>query len=129
MEECRGKLEKQVHFQIVDLLNLEVDLLSFDTTSIYFEAKEADEKVLRDWRGEKTSARDDADEASTVASAVPGDDVAHIGIGGAVQGVVSHGEQRVGAASLPSLGQQRGGQVGVAERQRPVRGDQLHLPP
>ena len=37
----------------MDLLNLEVDLLSFDTTSIYFEAKEADEKVLRDWRGRK----------------------------------------------------------------------------
>ena len=61
---------------------------------------------------------------SPVASAVPRDDVARIGIGGAVQGVVSRGEQRVGAAALPPLGQQCGGQVGVAERQRPVRGDQ-----
>ena len=42
--------------------------------------------------------------AGPVASAVPRDDVACIGIGGAVQGVVSRGEQRVGTAALPPLG-------------------------
>ena len=65
----RGELKKQVYFQVADLLNLEVDLLFFDTTSTYFELKEADEKVLRDWRGEKTAARDDADEDRTPGSA------------------------------------------------------------
>jgi hypothetical protein len=29
----RGELEKQVYFAVADLLNLEVDLLFFDTTS------------------------------------------------------------------------------------------------
>lgn len=65
----RGELKKQVYFQVADLLNLEVDLLFFDTTSTYFELKEADEKVLRDWRREKTAARDDADEDRTPGSA------------------------------------------------------------
>ena len=51
----RGELEKQVYFQVADLLNLEVDLLFFDTTSTYFELEDADEEVARDWRGEKAS--------------------------------------------------------------------------
>jgi hypothetical protein len=49
-----GELEKQVYFQIADLLNLEVDLLFFDTTSTYFEVEDADEEAARNWRGEKT---------------------------------------------------------------------------
>ncbi len=55
-------------------------------------------------------------------------DIPDEGVGRAVQGVVGRGEQRVGAASLPSFGQQRGRQVRVAERQRPVGGHQLDLP-
>ena len=47
----RGELEKQVYFQVADLLNLQVDLLFFDTTSTYFETGEADAEVARDWRG------------------------------------------------------------------------------
>jgi len=57
----RGELEKQVYVQVADLLNLEVDLLFFDTTSTYFELDEADETVLRDWRGETVSGEDGAD--------------------------------------------------------------------
>ena len=49
----RGELEKQVYFQVADLLNLQVDLIFFDTTSTYFETGAADEEVARDWRGEK----------------------------------------------------------------------------
>ena len=45
-----------------DLLNLQVDLLFFDTTSTYFEAGAADEEVARDWRGEKSAGQDTADE-------------------------------------------------------------------
>jgi hypothetical protein len=51
----RDELEKQVFFAAVDLLNLEVDLLFFDTTSIYFELEDADEEVARNWRGDKAS--------------------------------------------------------------------------
>ena len=35
-------LAKEAYFQVTDLLNLEVDLLFFDTTSTYFETDEAD---------------------------------------------------------------------------------------
>jgi Transposase DDE domain len=56
----RGKLEKQVYFAVAGLLNVEVDLLFFDTTSTYFELDDADEEVARNWRGEKACG-DDAD--------------------------------------------------------------------
>ncbi|MGP5638622.1 IS1634 family transposase [Brachybacterium tyrofermentans] len=45
--------EKAVFDQVADLLNLEVDLLFFDTTSTYFEA-DADEPVVRDQTGRPT---------------------------------------------------------------------------
>nr|WP_248962087.1 hypothetical protein [Sphaerisporangium perillae] len=37
LHEVRDDLEKQVFDQVANLLNLEVDLLFFDTTSTYFE--------------------------------------------------------------------------------------------
>jgi len=48
-------LAKQAYFQVTDLLNLEVDLLFFDTTSTYFETEDADEAVARDARGERVA--------------------------------------------------------------------------
>jgi hypothetical protein len=38
------EVQKQVFFSVANLLNLEVDLLFFDTTSTYFETEEADEE-------------------------------------------------------------------------------------
>jgi Transposase DDE domain len=61
LHDVRGELEKQVYFQVADLLNLQVDLLFFDTTSTYFETGEADEEVPRDWRGEKTAGQGGTD--------------------------------------------------------------------
>jgi hypothetical protein len=58
LHDVRGELDKQVYFAVADLLNLQVDLLFFDTTSTYFEAGEADEEIPRDWRGEKTAGQD-----------------------------------------------------------------------
>ncbi len=49
-------LAEQAYYQVTDLLNLEVDLLFFDTTSTYFETEEADEEVPRDERGERVPA-------------------------------------------------------------------------
>ena len=49
--EIKDALEKEVFDRVADLLNLEVDLLFFDTTSTYFETGEADEPVPRDERG------------------------------------------------------------------------------
>ena len=53
LHQVRGELEKQVYFQVADLLNLQVDLIFFDTTSTYFETGAPDDEVPRDWRGEK----------------------------------------------------------------------------
>src|SRR3954447_7811974 len=44
-------LEHEVFHQVANLLNLEVDLLFFDTTSTYFELEDPDEPVVRDDRG------------------------------------------------------------------------------
>lgn len=50
--EIAPALEKAVFHQVANLLNLEVDLLFFDTTSTYFCRDEADDAVGRDARGE-----------------------------------------------------------------------------
>jgi hypothetical protein len=52
--EVEPELAKRIYFQVTDLLDLEVDLLFFDTTSTYFEIDEPDEPVARDERGRVT---------------------------------------------------------------------------
>ncbi|MCY0924350.1 IS1634 family transposase [Streptomyces sp. H27-G5] len=49
--QIREKLEQQVFDSAAHLLNLEVDLLFFDTTSTYFELEDADLPVARDEHG------------------------------------------------------------------------------
>ena len=49
-------LAERAYFQVTDLLNLEVDLLFFDTTSTYFETEEADGDIPRNARGEAVPA-------------------------------------------------------------------------
>ncbi|WP_449061382.1 IS1634 family transposase [Planomonospora algeriensis] len=51
LHQVRDALEHQVFDQVATLLNLEVDLLFFDTTSTYFEIDEPDEPLPRDERG------------------------------------------------------------------------------
>ena len=51
LTEITGDLERKVFDNLADLLNLEVDLLFFDTTSTYFETEEEDEPVFRDDHG------------------------------------------------------------------------------
>jgi hypothetical protein len=58
--EIKDQLEKNVFDQVADLLNLEVDLLFFDTTSTYFETGEEDEPVRRDKNGYAVASGDDA---------------------------------------------------------------------
>ncbi|SFF91074.1 IS1634 family transposase [Blastococcus tunisiensis] len=48
------QLEREVFWSVASLLDLDVDLLFFDTTSTYFEIDEDDEPVLRDDRGQPT---------------------------------------------------------------------------
>ena len=42
LERHRQSLEEQIYFQISDLLNLDVDLIFYDTTSLHFEVDEED---------------------------------------------------------------------------------------
>jgi hypothetical protein len=46
------QVEREVFWSVASLLDLEVDLLFFDTTSTYFQTADADEAVARDSRGE-----------------------------------------------------------------------------
>src|SRR3954471_15106645 len=50
--EAAPQVEREVFWSVASLLDLEVDLLFFDTTSTYFETEDADEAVARDSRGE-----------------------------------------------------------------------------
>ena len=51
LHDVREHLERAVFGQVANLLNLEVDLLFFDTTSTYFELEDPDEPVGRDEHG------------------------------------------------------------------------------
>jgi Transposase DDE domain len=51
--EIHTALEREVFGQVANLLNLEVDLLFFDTTSTYFELDEPDTPIARDQRGHR----------------------------------------------------------------------------
>jgi hypothetical protein len=51
-------LAEQIYFHLADLLNLEVDLLFFDTTSTYFELDEPDAPAGRDADGHLTDEQD-----------------------------------------------------------------------
>ncbi len=53
-------LAKEAYFHVTDLLNLEVDLLFFDTTSTYFELDDADDPLDRDERGHVVADGDTA---------------------------------------------------------------------
>jgi hypothetical protein len=54
--EVAPELSRAVYDNVADLLNLEVDLLFFDTTSTYFELDEPDEPVDRDEHGALTNS-------------------------------------------------------------------------
>ncbi len=56
--DVRDELEKEVFSQVANLLNLEVDLLFFDTTSTYFETGGEDEPTWRDQHGEPVPGGD-----------------------------------------------------------------------
>ena len=49
-------LARNVYDSVADLLNLEVDLLFFDTTSTHFQIEQADEAVPRDETGQRIDA-------------------------------------------------------------------------
>lgn len=64
LHDVREDLEQEVFHQLANLLNLEVDLLFFDTTSTYFELGEADEPIARDEQGHPLAAGDEDEQNS-----------------------------------------------------------------
>jgi Transposase DDE domain len=62
LHQVRGAVEKEIFGQVANLLNLEVDLLFFDTTSTYFELDGEDEPVPRDKDGTVTGDEQEAAE-------------------------------------------------------------------
>jgi hypothetical protein len=61
LTEIIGDLERKVFDSLVTLLNLEVDVLFFDTTSIYFVTEDEDDPVARDDRGMPLASGDSED--------------------------------------------------------------------
>jgi hypothetical protein len=59
--EIHHALERELFGQVANLLNLEVDLLFFDTTSTYFELDEPDTPIARDQRGHALPEPSDGD--------------------------------------------------------------------
>src|SRR5260370_21687423 len=62
LHEIRGEVEKEISPQVAHLLNLEVDLLFFDTTSTYFELGDADDPVARNGRAQLARSAEEADD-------------------------------------------------------------------
>ncbi|HEY6422878.1 MAG TPA: IS1634 family transposase [Pseudonocardiaceae bacterium] len=63
------RLARGVFDAVADLLNLEVDLIFFDTTSIYFETEEADPALWRDEHGHVVAHGAEPDLADSVVDA------------------------------------------------------------
>lgn len=62
LHEVKDELEIEVFRQTATLLDLEVDLLFFDTTSTYFETGDADEPIARDTGGRPLTDSDTDDQ-------------------------------------------------------------------
>jgi hypothetical protein len=62
LHQAKDAVEQEIFHQVANLLNLEVDLLFFDTTSTYFELDEEDEPVPRDKNGTVTDDEQKAGE-------------------------------------------------------------------
>jgi hypothetical protein len=60
LAEIEDELAQQVFWQVATLLDLEVDLVFFDSTSTYWHRDTADEPLARDGRGEPVGADDPA---------------------------------------------------------------------
>jgi Transposase DDE domain len=62
LHRAKDSVEKEVFHQVANLLNLEVDLLFFDTSSTYFELDAEDQEVPRDKNGNVTGDEQEAAE-------------------------------------------------------------------
>jgi Transposase DDE domain len=93
-----AELARGVFDQVAHLLNLEVDLIFFDTTSTYFETEQADEPVWRDEHGHRVEHDSSAEGSS---GGEPGDAAPD---GAATQaGFRTHGKSKDSRDDLPQV--------------------------
>lgn len=71
LTEIREPLEKKAFDSLVTLLNLEVDILFFDTTSTYFETEDEDDPVARDAAGMPLTGQNAAEDEGKPAEPAP----------------------------------------------------------
>jgi hypothetical protein len=58
LHDHKEKIEESLYWRLADLLNMDVDLVFYDTTSVHFEIEEEDEKLRK--RGYSKNGRTDA---------------------------------------------------------------------
>jgi DDE family transposase len=98
-----AELARGVFDQVAHLLNLEVDLIFFDTTSTYFETEQADEPVWRDAHGHRIDHRVEPDSPSTNATTgADGGQRAPEGAAGKA-GFRTHGKSKDSREDLPQV--------------------------
>src|SRR3954463_4672479 len=95
------KLARGVFDQVAHLLNLEVDLIFFDTTSTYFETEQADEPVWRDAHGHRVEP-DSPSANATTAGGPDGGEQAPEGAAGKA-GFRTHGKSKDSRDDLPQV--------------------------
>jgi len=105
--QIEDQLARGVFDQVAHLLNLEVDLIFFDTTSTYFETEDPDEPVWRDEHGRRVEGDDTGDDTGD-ATGVAGDgeraDTDEPPVGAAGQaGFRSRGKSKDSRDDLPQV--------------------------
>ncbi|MFL6026929.1 MAG: IS1634 family transposase [Friedmanniella sp.] len=97
-------LARGVFDQVAHLLNLEVDLIFFDTTSTYFETEQADEPVWRDAHGHRVGPDSPNTNATTGGGADGGADGEQAPEGAAGKaGFRTHGKSKDSRDDLPQV--------------------------
>ncbi|OLM09186.1 MULTISPECIES: IS1634 family transposase [unclassified Pseudonocardia] len=97
------RLARGVFDAVADLLNLEVDLIFFDTTSTYFETEDADAPVWRDQHGRPVE-QDAGQDAGQDAERADGGERAEPPPGAAGQaGFRTHGKSKDSRDDLPQV--------------------------
>jgi hypothetical protein len=101
--QIEDQLARGVFDQVAHLLNLEVDLIFFDTTSTYFETEDPDEPVWRDEHGRRVGGDDAGDDAGVASDGERADaDEPPVGAAGQA-GFRSRGKSKDSRDDLPQV--------------------------
>jgi hypothetical protein len=101
--EIEDELAQQVYWQVATLLDLEVDLLFFDTTSTYFELDEPDAPIRRDAAGYPVDDPTDGDPAEGDPATGGSDTATDTDTDSAAVGFRTHGKSKDHRPDLPQV--------------------------